>query len=148
MTSMLGGGESGTAKEEEAGDVDVIQMVSNMFSTMDTNDLESLKAYLDSNESRLDDYTNAVEYSYAVAPGYTRKMTGESDRSIRTGPLTPWGWITSGSNTMMSSMMSTDMFYEMPENTSLYEGQYDVKAGRWPKNEHECVVVLMSNGSE
>ncbi len=43
-------------------------MVSNMFSTMDTNDLESLKAYLDSNESELDDYTNAVEYSYTVAP--------------------------------------------------------------------------------
>ena len=38
----------------------MIQMVSNMFSTMDTNDLESLKAYLDSNESELDDYACAV----------------------------------------------------------------------------------------
>ena len=43
-------------------------------------------------------------------------------------------------------MMSTDVFYEMPENASLYEGQYDVKAGRWPENYNECVVVLTSNG--
>ena len=148
MTSMLGGGESGTAKEEEAGDVDVIQMVSNMFSTMDTNDLESLKAYLDSNESELDDYTNAVEYSYTVAPQIYREDDGEIRQVNPDRSFDSLGFgSASGSNTMMSSMMSTDMFYEMPENTSLYEGQYDVKAGRWPKNEHECVVVLMSNGS-
>ena len=47
-----------------------------------------------------------------------------------------------GSNSMMSSMMGTDVFYEMPENTSLYENQYEVKAGRWPENYNECVVVL------
>ena len=47
----------------------------------------------------------------------------------------------------MSSMMSTDVFYEMPENETLYEGQYDVKAGRWPQNYNECVLVLTSGGS-
>src|SRR5699024_5240636 len=52
-----------------------------------------------------------------------------------------------GSNSMMSSMMSTDIFYEMPENTSLYEGQYEVKAGHWPENYNECVVILTSSGS-
>ena len=48
---------------------------------------------------------------------------------------------------MMSSMMSTDVFYEMPENTNLYMDQYDVKAGRWPENYNECVLVLTSGGS-
>ena len=115
---------------------------------MDTNDLESLKAYLDSNESELDDYTNAVEYSYTVAPQIYREDDGEIRQVNPDRSFDSLGFgSASGSNTMMSSMMSTDMFYEMPENTSLYEGQYDVKAGRWPKNEHECVVVLMSNGS-
>ena len=39
-------------------------------------------------------------------------------------------------------MMSTNVFYEMPEGTSrLYEGQYDIKAGRWPENYNECVLV-------
>ncbi len=47
----------------------------------------------------------------------------------------------------MSAMMSTDVFYEMPEKEELYESQYDVKAGRWPGDYNECVLVLTSSGS-
>lgn len=34
----------------------------------------------------------------------------------------------------------------MPKTESLYENQYDVKAGRWPQNYNECVLVLTSDG--
>ena len=44
-------------------------------------------------------------------------------------------------------MMSTDVFFEMPESEKLYKDQYEVKAGRWPENYDECVVVLTSGGS-
>ena len=44
----------------------------------------------------------------------------------------------SSSNSMMSSMMSTDVFKSMPENTNLFSGQYNVKAGHWPKKANEC----------
>ena len=47
---------------------------------------------------------------------------------------------------VMSSMMSTNVFYKMPANADLYESQYDVKAGRWPENYNECVLVLTSGG--
>ena len=43
-------------------------------------------------------------------------------------------------------MMSTNVFYEMPKTEGLYENQYDVKAGRWPQNYNECVLVLTSDG--
>ena len=114
MTAMLG---DGGGEEKEAGDVDVIQMVSNMFSTMDSNDLESLKKYLESGESDIKDYTNAVEYSYSVSPQIYRE-DGDSIRQVnpdRSFDALGFG-SASGSNSMMSSMMSTDMFYEMPEN--------------------------------
>ncbi len=52
--------------QEESGDVNVIQMVTDMFSTMDSNDLESLKEYLDSGDSGIDQYISAIEYSYNV----------------------------------------------------------------------------------
>ena len=39
-------------------------------------------------------------------------------------------------------MVSTNVFYQMPEDSSLYEDQYEIKAGRWPENANECVVVL------
>src|SRR5699024_4988368 len=43
FTSMLSADSGGSEDEEEAGEINVIQMVTDMFSTMDSNDLESLK---------------------------------------------------------------------------------------------------------
>jgi len=34
----------------------------------------------------------------------------------------------------------------MPDTASLYENQYDLKAGHWPENYNECVLVLTSDG--
>lgn len=146
-TMLLGGSESGIENSQEE-DVHVVSMVTNMFSTMDANDLASLKKYFDSSESNMDDYTKAVEYSYNIVP-QIYKEDGESirqvhpDRSFESLGL----GISSNSNNLMSSMMSTNVFFEMPENVNLYKDQYDVKAGRWPEEYNECVLVLTSNGS-
>ena len=48
---------------------------------------------------------------------------------------------------MMSSMTSTDVFYQMPADPELYRDQYTVQAGRWPERYNECVLVLTSGGS-
>ena len=125
--------DQGSGPQNEGGDIHVVEMVTNMFSTMDSNDLASLKAYFDSGESGVEDYTNAIEYSYSVEPQISFNAMGLGSSS--------------NSNSMMSAMMSTDVFCEMPENEQLYKGQYDVKAGRWPENYNECVVVLTSGGS-
>ncbi|MFQ7527709.1 MAG: hypothetical protein ACLRMN_09100 [Mediterraneibacter gnavus] len=54
-----------------------------MFSTVGTNDLKSLKTYLDSDETKVDEYVNAIEYEYNVAPsdlqcGCRRSPSGPS----------------------------------------------------------------------
>ena len=118
-----------------------------MFSTMDSNDLESLKKFLDSKESRIDQYTNAVEYSYQVVP-QIYAQDGEKVRQVHPDRSFEAAGLGSsvGSNSLMSSMMSTDVFYQMPADSDLYKDQYDVKAGRWPKSYNECVLVLTSGG--
>ena len=142
-----GGGGAEDGGQVEEGEINVIQMVSNMFSTMDSNDLASLKTYLENGDSGIEKYTNAVEYSYSVTPQIYRQ---DVDGIRQVNPDTSFDALglgsSSGSNSMMSSIMSTDVFYEMPENAGLYESQYDVKAGRWPENYNECVLVLTSGG--
>ena len=146
FTSMMSDG-SGAGTEEEEGEINVIQMVSNMFSTMDSNDLESLKNYLDSGDSGIEQYTNAIEYSYNVTPQIYRQ-DGDGIRQVNPDKSFEALGLgsASGSNSLMSSMMSTDVFYEMPEDSGLYQSQYDVKAGHWPENYNECVLVLTSGG--
>ena len=147
FSSIMTGGQDAGAKEEE-GDIHVVEMVTDMFSTMDSNDLASLKAYFDSGESGIEAYTNAVEYSYSAEP-QIYKENGNEIRQVHPDQSFNAMGLGSSSNTnsMMSSMMSTDVFYEMPENEQLYKGQYDVKAGRWPEKYNECVLVLTSGGN-
>ena len=146
FSSMMSDG-GGQQEKAGNGEINVIKMVSNMFSTMDSNDLESLKAYLDSGDSGIEQYTNAIEYSYNVTPQIYRK-DGDGIRQVN--PDTSFEALglgsSTGSNSLMSSMMSTDVFYEMPENSGLYQSQYDVKAGHWPENYNECVLILTSGG--
>lgn len=53
LTSMMMGAASAQSEKKE-GEVGVAQMVTNMFSKMNSNDLESLKTFLDSDESQVD----------------------------------------------------------------------------------------------
>lgn len=145
LTSMMMGAATAQSGKKD-GEVGVAQMVTNMFSKMNSNDLESLKVYLDSNESSISQYANSVEYTYSVSP----QIFLENEKNIRqVNPdksFLAMGLGSGSSNSIMSSTMSTDVFHEMPEDADLYKDQYDVKAGRWPENYKECVLVLTSQG--
>ena len=135
-------------EEEETYDIDIAEMITQTFNTIGSNDLAALKAYLDSGESGMEAYTNAIEYGYSVTPT-VYLWNGEDYRQVNPDlSFAPLGISsTSSANSMMSSMTSTDVFYAMPEDAGLYLDQYDVKAGRWPENSNECVLVLTSSGS-
>ena len=149
MTAMLTDPAAGAGVEEaEEADIQVGNMLTGMFSTVGTNDLESLKAYLDSGDSGIEEYTNAIEYAYNVSPQIYSADTEEvrqvhPDQSFKAMGLGS----AESTNSMMSMMMSTDVFRKMPDNRSMYENQYDVKAGHWPTNRNECVLVLTPDGN-
>ena len=154
MTSMMVGmtGDS-TDSSAESGEGDgedriqVIDMITNMLSSATSNDLASLKAYFDSGQSGIEQYTSTIEYTYNVAP---QIYSSNTETIHQVNPDTSFSSLglgsTTSSNSIMSASMSTNVFYEMPSDPDLYENQYDVKAGRWPENYNECVLVLTSNG--
>lgn len=134
--------------EKDDTKIHVSQMITNMFSKIGSNDLTSLKEYLDSGKSDIKKHTNSIEYNYNIAP----QIYSTSSENIRqVNPDKSFSSLGFGSstntNSLMSSMMSTDVFYPMPSNSNLYEDQYDIKAGKWPKSYNECVLVLSKNGN-
>lgn len=154
MTAMIseqpGGDESsgeGDGKETASeGDIKVGKMLDTMFSTVGSNDLKSLKSYLESSESGLEEYINALEYNYNVTPQIYRMDDGDVRQVHPDKSFAAMGFGSGGTNSMMSAMMSTDVFRQMPANENLYKDQYDVKAGRWPEKYNECILVLTSSG--
>lgn len=149
ITSMMTDTHPGQKQgDDEEDKIHVSQMITNMFSKIGSNDLTSLKQYLDNGTTDLEKNTNSIEYTYAVAP---QIYSAKKDTLRQVHPDTSFSSLGFGSsnntNSMMSSMMSTDVFYQMPQDTGLYEDQYDIKAGRWPKQYNECVLVLTKNGN-
>ena len=139
---MVDGGD-----ESQTGEVGVTEMVTNLFSKMDSNDLSSLKEYLDSGKSGVEEYAKSIEYTYNVSPQIFR-TDGDSVRQVNPDrSFSAMGISSDSSNSLMSMSMNTDVFYEMPADSDLYQEQYDVKAGRWPEEYNECVLVLTSGGN-
>lgn len=145
LTSMMTG-FSENRPSGKAEEVTISETLSNMFSRVEPNDLESLKAYFESGVSGIESYAKAIEYSYDTAPQIF-SMRDDNIRQVNPDRSFTALGIGTNSNTFMSSMMNTDVFYQMPENADLFQGQYDVKAGRWPQQYNECLLVLSPNGS-
>lgn len=157
MTSLITGAtenakESSNQKAKESGkqseEINVNKTLSGIFSTIGTNDLVSLKKYLESDKSHIYDYAKAVEYVYNISPII---YNSDTEKLRQLNPNTTLKSLGMGSeentNSLISGIMDTDVFFQMPANADLYRNQYDVKAGRWADNYNECVLVLTSAGS-
>ena len=162
MTMGMGaqGGSSGSGDSQDAGQtgssngdadggtVGESKMVTGMFGSIGSNDLASLKEYLDNGDSGIDQYVNSIEYGYSITPQLFSSDTEDGVRQVN--PDKSFSSIGFGSatstNGIMSSMMSTNVFYEMPSDPDLYQDQYDVVAGTWPQRYNDIVLVLTPNG--
>lgn len=113
ITSMMTDAHPGQKQgDDEEDKIHVSQMITNMFSKIGSNDLTSLKQYLDSGKTDIEENTNSIEYTYTVAP---QIYSTKTDTVRQVHPDTSFSSLGFGSssntNSMMSSMMSTDVFY-------------------------------------
>ena len=151
LTSMLTSGSpaSGSGTTVEEGMVPVRQLITQMVAGITSNDLKSLKTYLESDDCTIAEDATSIEYSYNAQPQIYREDADGSIRQVNPdSSLSSLGISsTSSTNSMMSSMMNTSVFYQLPESDELYNSQYEVKAGRWPEKYNECVAVLGADGT-
>ncbi len=160
LTSLLSGGSSSTGgsvsdsasgSDSSSGEemIPVRQLIIQMVSGVTSNDLRSFKSHLESDDCTIAEDTTSIEYSYNVSPQIFRENADGSIRQVNPdSSLSSLGISSSTStNSIMSSMMNTSVFFQLPENSELYNSQYEVKAGHWPEKYNECVVVLGADGS-
>ena len=151
LTSMLTSGSPTSASGTTAGEgmVPVRQLITQMVAGITSNDLKSLKTYLENDDCTIAEDATSIEYSYNAQPQIYREDADGSIRQVNPdSSLSSLGISsTSSTNSMMSSMMNTSVFYQLPESDELYNSQYEVKAGRWPEKYNECVAVLGADGT-
>lgn len=147
---------TGSADEDassfDGGDVKELGALNRMFSSVNTNDLASLKTFLDGNGGNVNEYVNLIEYDYGIKPLVFSSDTESGARQVNPDttmtklagydPSSPGA---SMGGLLSSSMTSYDAFAQLPSNPNLYEKNYNVLAGRWPSSYDELVLVVNSN---
>lgn len=164
MTSMMTMGMGGAGADDSAATTDAqtrdasasgnsdkpvheSKMITRMFSSIGSNDLASLKEYFDNGGTDIGNYVNSIEYGYSVTPQIFNSNTDDGVRQVNPDKSFASVGLGASSNGIMSSMMSTNIFYKLPANMNQVDSQYDVVAGHWPENYNEVVAVLTPNGN-
>ena len=150
MTAALSVSASDSKKDKPApdGQVGVSQMRTFADTIRDakTNDLASLKTYLDNNGGNVETMVNAIEYDYDVVPQIFQSDTSKS--TVQVSPDQSMKQMEAGFGSgAFGAMMQTNAFYQMPATASLYTSAYDLVAGSWPSGANQVVLVLDEDGN-
>ena len=141
-TSMLLSMVTDSEEEKEGDVVQESQIITDMFSKIGTNDLTSLKEYLEKNSNKLDEMVSLVRYQYSVSPlVYTKDSKKEITQLNPSTLLSALSGGSISSNTIMSGM-TMSIFNEMIDDQETLKSQYDVLAGKWPEKYDEVILVL------
>ena len=115
----------------------LVDMLTTMSKGIQTNNLESFKEYIDSNQE-LADLTLDIQYNYDVELNIYKE---NEEGIIKVNPSDILTNMMSNSNVMMNY----EIFSSMINNQELLESQYDLLAGSWPTNSHELVLIVDEN---
>ena len=123
-------------------------------STVNYNDLGSLKNYFESEESKIKDYTRLIQYKYLVPLNIYTKI--DEEKYQKSDIMEVFNSMTSTTATS-SSMMSLStsfssfsiwdelLFDEKGNVSPMITDQYQLLAGSWPKDKSDIILVLDKN---
>ena len=134
---------------KSSGEVRESQMMGGMLSSARVNDLKSLKRWLDSGASGMEEYTRGIDYRYGISPQVYRLDSDTEYHQVNPDQtMAAMGVSMDGSlSSIMTGYGFNEMFRPLPANPALYEPDYELLAGTWPKKDTDCVVVLTGSGN-
>ena len=115
------------------------EMMSTASSSVESNNLEAFKDYIESDKTNIKDYTSAISYSYNLN---LQIYKDDDDEILQVNPNSVLDELGMSMNEMQSTFMSTDVFSEMFDSQEMNEQMYDLVAGFWPSKYNEVVLVV------
>ena len=139
INSLMVSNNENTNKDDDkiySNDI-LVDMLTTMSKGIQTNNLESFKEYIDSNQE-LADLSLDIQYNYDVELNIYKE---NEEEIIKVNPSDILTNMMANSNVMMNY----EIFSSMINNQELLESQYDLLAGSWPTNSHELVLIVDEN---
>lgn len=155
LEAMMGNGEKEEHNDNKIYSRPIVNNILETVSTkLQTNNLEEFKKYLESGDTNIKDYINAIQYEYNLNLNIYKQNEDKTYQQVN--PSKVFDELGFGemmeSRQSASSMMSgsmamtqTDVWTEMLDNQNLLQSQYDVLAGKWPTKYNEVVLIVDEN---
>ena len=159
VTSMLEAMmENGEKEEHNDNKIYSRPIVNNILETvstkLQTNNLEEFKKYLESGDTNIKDYINAIQYEYNLNLNIYKQNEDKTYQQVNPskvfdelgfGEMMESRQSTSSMMSGSMTMTQTDVWNEMLDNQNLLQSQYDVLAGKWPTKYNEVVLIVDEN---
>ena len=135
-------GNTNSAAKAENTEIKQRNVLGNVFGSTRKNDLVAFKKYLDSKGNKVRRNASVITYNYRITPLIYQINSGSDPIQVNA---------TDGMDANYESFgiqnSSNTGFYQMLDDEKLLKQQYEVVAGKWPKESTEAVLVLNKDGS-
>ena len=129
-------------------------MISTLSNKIQNNNLTEFKKYLETPENEIVQNSNAIQYQYNLNINLYSPDT--ENGIVKVNPSTVMDSMGMGSmmeaqssNPFMSStsmsIMNTNVWTEILDNTELLHSQYNLIDGKWPESYNEVVLIVDEN---
>lgn len=155
LEAMMGNGEKEEHNDNKIYSRPIVNNILETVSTkLQTNNLEEFKKYLESGDTNIKDYINAIQYEYNLNLNIYKQNEDKTYQQVNPSKVFDelgFGEMMESrqsASSMMSSsiaMTQTDVWTEMLDNQNLLQSQYDVLAGNWPTKYNEVVLIVDEN---
>lgn len=145
ITSLMGENKkSGEHKKDKIYSNDIMtNMMTSIINGSTTNDLKAFKSYLDSGKSDIKNYTSDIKYSYKTQLNI---FTEDGYQVNPSQVFESMGYKRENQNSFGgSSFSNSEIWNELLNNDKLLKSQYDVIAGKMPKEYNEVVLIIDKN---
>lgn len=155
LEAMMGNGEKEEHNDNKIYSRPIVNNILETVSTkLQTNNLEEFKKYLESGDTNIKDYINAIQYEYNLNLNIYKQNEDKTYQQVNPSKVFDelgFGEMMESrqsASSMMSSSMAmtqTDVWTEMLDNQNLLQSQYDVLAGNWSTKYNEVVLIVDEN---
>ncbi len=151
MLETMMGERNKDYKDRDSNKIYSSNVMDDMMTTLSekatSNNLKELKSFLEEDNNKIANYSNDIQYSYNLNLNIYESDT--TDGVKRVNPSTVIDNInttvdTSGFSAMMTG---TNVWQELFTNEELLHKQYDLVAGKWPKEYNEVVIIADKDGN-
>ena len=134
--------DSGSAKSADGKEIKQNNVLGSVFGNTRRNDLVAFKKFLDKKDNKVRKNASVITYNYGITPMIFQDKTGAEPVNVNAANDMDANYESFGIQNN-----SNTGFQQMLDDEKLLRQQYEVVAGKWPKEPDEAVLVLNKDGS-